>query len=142
MNEHPTPELIMQVGMGFWPSKILLSAVEMEVFTDLAKGPYTLQTIQGRMGLHPRASRDFLDALVALGFLHRSGGEYSNTPAPICSLISTSRLTSVAFSKWRTNVCTATATTSRKRCAPDSRKTKCEAARHLCSRVCTPIPRG
>src|SRR5580704_748946 len=81
MNEHPTPELIMQVGVGFWPSKILLSAVEMELFTDLAKGPQSLESLQGRLGLHPRSARDFLDALVALGFLLRAGGEYSNTPA-------------------------------------------------------------
>jgi hypothetical protein len=71
----------MQVGLGFWPSKILLSAVEMELFTDLAKGSQSLDSIQGRLGLHPRASRDFLDALVALGFLLRSDGVYSNTPA-------------------------------------------------------------
>src|ERR1700722_11726000 len=81
MNEQPTPELIMQVGVGFWSSKVLLSAVEMELFTDLAKGPQSLESIQGRMGLHPRASRDFLDALVALGFLLRADGRYSNTPA-------------------------------------------------------------
>jgi hypothetical protein len=81
MSEHPSPEMIMQVGFGFWPSKVLLSAVEMELFTDLAKGPQTLDSIQGRIGLHPRASRDFLDTLVALGFLIRSGGQYSNTAA-------------------------------------------------------------
>ncbi len=81
MKEQPSPELIMQVGVGFWSSKILLSAVEMELFTDLAKGPQSLESIQGRMGLHPRASRDFLDALVALGFLLRADGQYSNTPA-------------------------------------------------------------
>jgi hypothetical protein len=81
LNDQPTPELIMQVGVGFWPSKVLLSAVEMELFTDLAKGPQSLESIQGRMGLHPRASRDFLDALVALGFLLRADGHYSNTPS-------------------------------------------------------------
>ncbi len=81
MNEHPTPESIMQVGLGFWPSKVLLSAIEMELFTDLAKGPQTLGSIQGRVGLHPRASRDFLDTLVALGFLLRADGVYSNTAA-------------------------------------------------------------
>ena len=81
MNVHPTPESILQVGLGFWPSKVLLSAVEMELFTDLAKGPQSLESIQGRHGLHPRSARDFLDALVALGFLLRAGGEYSNTPA-------------------------------------------------------------
>jgi hypothetical protein len=81
MNEHVTPEAILQVGLGFWPSKVLLSAVEMELFTDLAKGPQTLESIQGRQGLHARSARDFLDALVALGFLLRARGEYSNTPA-------------------------------------------------------------
>jgi hypothetical protein len=81
MSEQPTPESILQVGLGFWPSKVLLSAVEMELFTHLAQGPQSLNTVQGRMGLHPRAARDFLDALVALGFLERAGGEYSNTPA-------------------------------------------------------------
>jgi hypothetical protein len=53
----------------------------MELFTDLAKGPQSLESLQGRMGLHPRSARDFLDTLVALGFLLRAGGEYSNTPA-------------------------------------------------------------
>jgi hypothetical protein len=75
----PTPDLIMQVGLGFWPSKVLLSAVEMELFTDLAKGPQSLASLQGRMGLHPRSAHDFLDTLVALGFLTRSEGVYSNT---------------------------------------------------------------
>src|SRR5271154_5496269 len=81
MSEHPTPESILQVGLGFWNSKVLLSAVEMELFTDLAKGPQSLESIQGRLGLHPRSARDFLDALVALGFLLRERGEYSNAPA-------------------------------------------------------------
>ena len=77
----PTPDHILQVGLGFWASKTLLSAVEMEVFTELAKHPEDLETLTGRMGSHPRSSRDFLDALVALGFLERHDGVYSNTPA-------------------------------------------------------------
>ncbi len=81
MNEQPAPDSILQVGLGFWPSKILLSAVEMELFTDLAKGPQSLESLQGRHGLHARSARDFLDALVALGFLLRAGGQYSNAPA-------------------------------------------------------------
>src|SRR5262249_57800419 len=75
-----TPEKILQVGFGFWPSKTLLSAVEMEVFTELAKHPGDLATLQGRLGLHARGARDFLDTLVALGFLLRQDGIYSNTP--------------------------------------------------------------
>jgi hypothetical protein len=70
----------MQVGLGFWASKTLLSAIEMEVFSELARHPEDLDTLQGRLGLHPRAARDFFDALVALGFLDRSAdGKYHNT---------------------------------------------------------------
>src|SRR5580698_8043145 len=69
----------MQIGFGFWASKTLLSAVEMGVFTELAKRPGSLGELTGRLGLHPRSSRDFLDTLVALGFLERREGEYSNT---------------------------------------------------------------
>lgn len=72
---------IMQVGLGFWASKTLLSAIEMEVFTELAKHPEDLETLQGRLGLHPRSARDFFDTLVALGFLQRIDGKYHNTPA-------------------------------------------------------------
>ncbi len=77
----PSPEHILQTGLAFWASKTLLSAVEMEVFTELAKGPEDLHSLTGRLGLHPRSSRDFLDALVALGFLLRHDGKYSNTPS-------------------------------------------------------------
>ena len=76
-----TPDHILQTGIAFWASKTLLSAVEMEVFTELAKGSEDLPTLTGRLGLHPRSSRDFLDALVALGFLERHDGKYSNTPS-------------------------------------------------------------
>jgi hypothetical protein len=80
MSDHPTPEHILQTGLAFWASKTLLSAVEMELFTDLSRHPGDLETLRGRLGLHPRAARDFLDALVALGFLKREGGVYRNTP--------------------------------------------------------------
>jgi len=80
VSEHPTPEKIMQIGFGFWASKALLSAVEMGVFTELATRAEGLEELTGRLGLHPRSARDFLDALVALGFLERHEGKYSNAP--------------------------------------------------------------
>src|SRR5262244_3238903 len=83
MTEHagPNQEHIMQVGLGFWASKTLLSAVEMEVFTELAKHSEDFETLQGRLGLHQRSARDFFDALVALKFLERRDGRYYNTPS-------------------------------------------------------------
>jgi hypothetical protein len=80
MNE-PQPDRILQVGLGFWASKALLSAVEMELFTELAKHPGDLATLQARLNLHPRSARDFLDALVSLKFLERRDGRYYNTPS-------------------------------------------------------------
>ena len=81
MTSPPTPEHILQVGLGFWASKTLLSAVEMELFTELARHPEDLETLQGRLGLQPRSAQDFFDALVALGFLERRDGVYHNTEA-------------------------------------------------------------
>jgi hypothetical protein len=72
---------IMQVGLGFWASKTLLSAVEMELFTELAKHPETLSELSARLRLHPRSAHDFLDALVSLDFLERRDGTYYNTPS-------------------------------------------------------------
>jgi hypothetical protein len=80
MHPHPTPEKIIQTGLAFWPAKTLLSAVEMGVFTELARGPENYESLRGRLGLHPRSARDFFDALVALGFLTREGDVYSNSP--------------------------------------------------------------
>jgi predicted O-methyltransferase YrrM len=78
------PSHIMQVGMGFWPSKTVLSAVELELFTQLGSESLTGEEIRERLGLHARAIPDFLDTLVALGLLEREGdgadGRYSNTP--------------------------------------------------------------
>jgi O-methyltransferase domain/Dimerisation domain len=83
MPSNPTPEHILQVGMGFWASKALLSAVELELFTVVGDGSMTGPDIGQRLGLHPRSLFDFLDALVSLGLLERDGdgqqGRYRNT---------------------------------------------------------------
>lgn len=96
-----TPEGILQLGMAFWSSKALLSAVELGLFTELAKAPADANTLVQRLGLHTRSARDFLDALVALKMLERDDGIYRNTPATDSSLIGQRRAMSAAFSKWR-----------------------------------------
>ncbi len=77
------PSHILQIGSGFWPSKVLLSAVELELFTQLGSEAFTGEEIGDRLGLHPRAIWDFLDGLVALGLLDREGdgraARYRNT---------------------------------------------------------------
>ena len=80
MQSQLTPDRILQTGLAFWPSKTLLSAIELGVFTELARGPEGFASLSGRLGLHPRSALDFLDTLVALGFLTRDGDRYANSP--------------------------------------------------------------
>lgn len=75
----PTPEAILQLGFGFWGSKVLLSAIELGLFTELAAGPQRLEALQTKLALHERGARDFLDSLVALHLLDRTDGLYANS---------------------------------------------------------------
>lgn len=76
----PSPDRILQLGLGFWGSKTLLTAIELGLFTILGPAPMDADTLRARLGLNSRGTRDFLDALVALGMLERRNGLYGNTP--------------------------------------------------------------
>jgi 2-polyprenyl-3-methyl-5-hydroxy-6-metoxy-1,4-benzoquinol methylase len=83
---HPTPESIMQIGTGFWASKILLSAVKFNLFTILAeRKSMSAPEIKSQLGFQctDRNVFDYLDALTSFGFLNREGiletAKYSNS---------------------------------------------------------------
>ncbi len=63
-SERTTPDAMMKLGLAFWGSKALLSAVELGLFTRLAHGPLTGETLTAKLGLQPRGTTDWLDALV------------------------------------------------------------------------------
>jgi SAM-dependent methyltransferase len=69
------PSKIMQVGMGFWASKALLTAVHFELFTLLGPGPLSAQDIKEKLSSKAsiRHIYDWLDTLLSLGFLERKG---------------------------------------------------------------------
>jgi len=75
-----SPDRILQIGFGYWASKTLLTAIELGLFTELAKRPLDSAGVQQRFGFHPRGTADFLDALVAMGMLSRKGSRYATTP--------------------------------------------------------------
>ncbi|HSU27242.1 MAG TPA: methyltransferase [Chitinophagaceae bacterium] len=85
-SNQPSPSGIMQIGTGFWASKILLSAIKFQLFTKLSeqKG-MTGKDIKASLNLNctDRHLYDFLDALTVFGFLKREGiwdkAVYSNT---------------------------------------------------------------
>jgi SAM-dependent methyltransferase len=72
---------INRIGTAFFEAKVMLSAVELGLFTELAKGPATLPEVCERLGLNARAARDFLSALVTLGVLRREHDKYANGEA-------------------------------------------------------------
>ena len=82
---HLDPAPILQTAFAFWSSKVLLTAVEFDVFTKLGNRKITGAELGDEVGLHPRGISDFFDALVAMKFLDREGdgpeAKYSNTPA-------------------------------------------------------------
>src|SRR5882757_2990001 len=71
---------LFEIGTGYRQAKVLLSAVELNVFSVLATGPVDGEELASRVQVNRRAARDFFDALVAMGLLARDGnGRYSNT---------------------------------------------------------------
>ena len=77
------PQKILEQGMAFWSSRVVLTAVEFGVFTELAGEPLSAPELMKRFGWHPRAAGPFLDALVGMGLLRRNrAGLYSNSVFP------------------------------------------------------------
>jgi hypothetical protein len=83
MNPSPNPSSILQTAFGFWGSKVLLTAVEVGLFTTLGGRRLTGAELGKELQFHPRANPDFFDALVAMQFLGRDGdgpdAKYFNT---------------------------------------------------------------
>lgn len=68
-----SPDPIFQMLTGFWVSKTLMTAVELEVFTKLSRGAksssVTLDELQDILGMERRPTEVFVTALVSLALL-------------------------------------------------------------------------
>lgn len=84
------PTRIMEIGSAYWASKVLLSAVGLGLYTELARQPMTAGGIARHFALVERPATDLLDALVSLDLLVRDGDGtdalYRNTPDTACFL--------------------------------------------------------
>jgi len=77
-HDNPNPDALLGLGFGFWASKALLTAIELDVFTLLGEHPHRMEQLRDRLGLQQRGTKDWLDALVSLGVLERAGDTYAN----------------------------------------------------------------
>jgi len=71
------PESFGQMLRGFQQSRVLLTAIELDIFTAVGDGADS-RTVAGRVQTDVRATESLLNALVALGLLSKSRGQYQN----------------------------------------------------------------
>lgn len=75
-----TPVPLMQIVTGFWASKTLAAAVDLDLFSRLSGQGTTVQELSQQLSLHPRPAEMLLSACAALGLLEKREGRYSNSP--------------------------------------------------------------
>jgi (2Fe-2S) ferredoxin/predicted O-methyltransferase YrrM len=73
------PDRLEQMIRGFMPSRCVLTALELDIFTAVGEGANAEQ-IGTRIHADGRALSMLLNALASLGLLSKSGNDYKNTP--------------------------------------------------------------
>lgn len=73
-----TPERLGEAA-DYWSDRLVLEAAALDVAGQLAQGPLAADDLAERLGLEPRATLLFLDALTGLGLLKKGPDGYSNT---------------------------------------------------------------
>ncbi len=71
------PEDVRQSANGFRESRVLLTAIELDVFTALGQGAVAAD-VAGKLGTDPRATESLLNALVALDLVEKRDGTFTN----------------------------------------------------------------
>jgi (2Fe-2S) ferredoxin/predicted O-methyltransferase YrrM len=73
------PDRLNEMIRGFMPSRCVLTALELDIFTAVGDGANAEQ-VGTRIHANARAAGILLGALVSLGLLAKTGDEYKNTP--------------------------------------------------------------
>jgi (2Fe-2S) ferredoxin/2-polyprenyl-3-methyl-5-hydroxy-6-metoxy-1,4-benzoquinol methylase len=72
------PDELNRTLRGFQESRVLLTAVELDLFTAVGDGGRA-DEVSARTGSHPRATEMLMNALVAMGWLTKQEGVFSNS---------------------------------------------------------------
>jgi len=79
-DNEPTPEKIFETTFAFAPTRVLVTGIDLEVFTHIANGCHTSEAIAKAAQASPRGMEILLNSLVALNFLTKSSARYSLAP--------------------------------------------------------------
>ena len=80
MKSDLTAENIQHIARGFSKSRVLLTAVELDIFTLLAETPLSAVEVAKKLRSNLRATTIFLDALTAMDLLVKEKGIYRTDP--------------------------------------------------------------
>ena len=76
----PTPVQIFETIQGYQRAFALKAAVDIDLFTTIARGSHTAAEIAKATGAAERGVRILSDAMAVMGFLTKSGNRYALTP--------------------------------------------------------------
>ena len=71
---------LMQIISGFWASKTLAAAVELDLFTQLSGRSVDIHELSQLLQIHPRPAEMLLSGCASLGLLEKRGERYYNSP--------------------------------------------------------------
>ena len=77
--EITSPALLMEMANAFRLSRIILTANELGIFDMLAHDANSSDWVAAQLQTHPRATDRLLNALVAVGLLHKHEDLFNNT---------------------------------------------------------------
>ena len=79
MEEIKSPEDIRELAYSFRESRVLLSAVELKIFTVLDKHMMTPDEVSKKINADPRAADRLMNALCGMGLLRKVKGKFYNS---------------------------------------------------------------
>jgi cyclopropane fatty-acyl-phospholipid synthase-like methyltransferase len=78
---------VLEMVQAYRQSAIITAAYQLKVFTHLANGPLSAETLAARCGVPVRGLRRLLNACVVVKLLDKKEGDYSNSPVADALLV-------------------------------------------------------
>lgn len=79
-HDHIDPSLIFKLATGYWDSKVIFTANQLNIFTFLGEGPLTCEELAPLCKCHSRSLEILLNACVGIGLLKKESKAFSNVP--------------------------------------------------------------
>jgi SAM-dependent methyltransferase len=103
MPQEWTAESLRELGFSYMPSAVLLAAAELDIFTLLASEPMGAERLATTLDADLRGTTILADALVTMGLLVKSDGEYSLAAGTVDALTPDGAVSQLPFMQHHAN---------------------------------------